>query len=268
MNEAETFFAPIVAMQNTGNLVSHNADFTEMAWTVKQAQSASGIAARDDLRWLAAWIREHVASVREEIQQFRAHRHQDSVTLARRCFLFSIVSPQCNFEENVIATRQLMDNWDQLTSIEAIKQCLIVPYKGTGKLRIVNLGPTKAQRILEAMPWLRSLTPDNLETAFSYESIRAQKGIADKAASMTRALFDDASEVFTLDTWMLRITLALNGQDIRATIATKAAGYKITASDWLAWIKRHLPDLTPFEVQWTLWNGCFGQHKNHLGILA
>lgn len=251
---------------NPSGTPRENYGFVEVNWNAKTAEQNLSIA-NDEL---AGWVRANVASVRTELDAFANARKSSPTEHAIRCFIFSIISPQCNFAENVLATQNIMANYDKLTDIDAIVDCLTVPFHGEegGTSRLVNLGLGKAKYIYDALPWLDRLNDDNLGELFTWDFIHEHKGFGEKTTSMALALFDERSDVFTLDTWMLRLTLALNGHEPRAIVRTTSKGYKVTEAAWLAWCKQALSDLSPFEIQWTLWNGCFGHHVSHLGIIG
>lgn len=258
-----TALETVQALQNPNGNPALNGGFRELNWNRKVAEANSFFPTE-----FADVVRANCASVRNELEAFRAAKESSPTEHAIRCFLFAIVSPQCNFSENVVATQKLIDNYSYLDDYSVLLDCLTVPFHGEGTPRLVNLGVGKAAYIAAAMPFLDSLNDDNLAELFTFENIHAHKGMGDKTASMCMALFDEQSEVFTLDQWMLRLTLALNGNDPRATIRTTAKGYHATKDKWLTFCKEHLSDLSPFVTQWTSWNLCFGNHVSHLGILG
>jgi len=250
-------FAPLVALQNKNN------GYKEIKWTFKQAKSVYGISTRD-LPELVEFVKDNSEPVRAEITALQEYKSQYPLDYARRCFLFALISPQCNFTENVLALSQIMENWDRLDDPETITRSLTVPYKGKGKLRLVNLGHTKARNIRKALGWLRG----NPHKTFTYETLASFKGMGSKTIAMALALWDDTLPVFTLDSWMLRLILNIQGHSPQVTVSTTEPGYRLTEGDMIAWCTRCVPDLSYFTIQWTLWNGCFGEHKSHLGIIG
>lgn len=251
-------------LQNPTGTPRDNYGYRSVNWNVKTATEHYSLW---DQR-LADIVKEYSSSVLAELEAFDKARAASPTEHAIRCFVFAILSPQSNFAENVYATQNIMRDYDKLATVTDVYECLEVPFHGDGSPRLLNLGAGKSRYLFAALPWLDRLTDDNIDEMFSYERIIEHKGMGEKTTAMALALFNQHSKVFTLDTWMLRLTIALTGGDSRAIIRTTTAGYKLTEGAWLAFSEMYLPQYSPFLVQWTLWNLCFGKHASHLGILA
>ena len=144
-----------------------------------------------------------------------------------------------------------------------------MPYRGTGSPRFVNLGNAKAAAIQSALPWLDALTRETADDRMSYDNLIGIKGMGPKTSCMAAALYDERAEVFTLDAWMLRLTIALTSDDSpRVTCNPTTKGYDVTRADWLRWHAAFAADVSPFQAQWSLWNAAFGHHVSHLAIVA
>jgi len=255
------------SLYNLSSLVSNgprdNVGFTDVKLNRKTALHYYGIAAEDRPE-LAAFVRDNCDSVADEITVFRAAKRKDPVGYARRILTFAILSAQVNFEENVYCLRSVMTDFDRMTDAGSIRPYLRAPYKGVGKMRNINGYKDKAQYLAEALPFLRGIRPDDM----TLERIANLRGVGPKVAAFTMALWDDRAPVFTLDVWMYRLTAAILGKPTRVKVSAPRLAYDLNEGDWLAWCERQLPDYSPFLIQWTLWNGCFGEHKSHLGILG
>lgn len=258
-------FSRVQSLVNPTGTVAENYGYQNLNWNHRVATQNLQIANEE----LATWIRANSKNVREELDVFTASRKTSPTEHAVRCFVFSILSPQTNFRENVLATQNIMRNYDKLVDTTAVLDCLEVPFHGEGTPRLLNLGLSKAAYLWQALPWLDRLNDDNLGELFTKDVLLSQKGMGDKTTRMALALFDEQNEVFTLDQWQLRLTMALNGaENVRYKIVPTKKGYETTERAWLDFCKKYLSDMSFFEVQFTTWCGCFGAHVPHTGILS
>jgi hypothetical protein len=136
--------------------------------------------------------------------------------------------------------------------------------KKNGRLGLFNGWKTKARTIHAALPFIQGLTPDQM----TRENLLALRGMAGKTSAMALALWDEDSDVFTLDIWMFRLTRTIVGDDVAVKFSAGSLNaYTILESFWVAWAKTL--DVSIFEVQWTLWNCAgFGEHVSHLPIFG
>lgn len=260
------------SLQNPTNAPSFNGGFVSINWSLREAKESYGRI--DSTGELARLVHENVSPVRQEIDWMRISRLSDPVKHARKAIIFAILSPQTDFAENVIAARQVYDvlntfSFDRsLIHRDDVLEALYVPHAGTGEIKPINFQLNKADYVWRLIPWLHAITLASIANIMQFEVLCKFKGMGLKTTSMALALYDDTLPVFTLDTWMLRLTASMAGRNPRAKFRTTEPGYRLTEGDWLAWARINCPDLTPFEVQWTVWDLTFGSHVSHVDIFA
>lgn len=256
-------FAELVAMSNK-NTPKENGGFTDVSLTRKESAKYVGVSTYARSEELAQWVKDNCTEVKAELYDFQVYKYRNPIDFARRVVVMAILSAQVNFEENLYVMRQVMNHFDDLVDETDIESYLVAPYRGHGNMRKINGYRTKAKYLAEALPWLRTITPDDM----TLESVRSLKGVGPKIAAFSMALWDASLPVFTIDAWMVRVSAVLSGQNPRINPTLSEHGYSLIEGDWLAWCRTWLPNLPPFLVQWTVWNGCFGTHKSHLGIIS
>lgn len=248
-----------------------NAGSVEVNVTRKTAASFCFDQSRPDNDSLAQWVRDNCGPVEDEVSQLARAKGQDPINYARRVTIMALLSAQVNFAENLYCTRRIIQLYaaicdmadDPDRCLAFVESLLSAPYKGHGKTRKINGYRTKARNIVKALPFLCTLTPEQM----TLENLNRLSGVGPKVAAFTVALWDASAPVFTLDVWMLRLTASLLGMDVRFKASLTPEGYALVEGSWLAWQRRHLPDLPPFVVQWSIWNGVFGYHRSHLDII-
>jgi endonuclease III len=262
-------------MANRGNNPRSNGGFTDVKITRNNAVEYWGIADKDRIG-LMLWVMENSEPVLDEVRALREYREAQPTDYARRIVIMAMLSAQTDFAENLYCMRRIVEEFSVVCQMnnapyytgadlaEKVATLLIAPYRGTGNMRRINFYKTKAANIVKMLPWLCQLTPDQM----TLENLNRLPGVGPKVAAFTMALWNPRSPVFTLDAWMMRLTASILGKDARIKPAFTAEGYALVEGDWLAWCHRVLPDMAPFVIQWTLWNGCFGYHRSHLDIIA
>jgi endonuclease III len=240
-----------------------NGACTDYSLGVKAARALVDRLASVDLSALAAMTYANAESVRAELDTMAARKNADPVYHAQCCVVFALISPQMDFGQNVELTRRVMDNLPRLDTLYSVGRAMKITKKD-GTLGLFNGWKTKARTIHAALPFIQGLTPADM----TRENLLALRGMAGKTSAMALALWDERSDVFTLDIWMFRLTREILGDDVAVKFSAGSLNaYKILESFWVAWAKTLGASI--FEVQWTLWNCAgFGEHVSHLPIFG
>lgn len=230
---------------------------------VKAARSLVDRLASVDMSDIASLMHANADSVRAELDIMSTHKAVDPNYHAQCCVVFALISPEMRFAHNVELTRRVMSALPRLDTLYSVGRVMKITKKN-GRLGLFNGWKTKARTIHAALPFIQGLTPEHM----TRENLLALRGMAGKTSAMALALWDEASDVFTLDVWMFRLTRTIVGDDVAVKFnAGSLNAYKILESFWVAWAKSL--DVSIFAVQWTLWNCAgFGEHVSHLPIFG
>jgi endonuclease III len=214
---------------------------------------------------LSALVRENAAPVLAELTRMQSMRLDNPTLYARHCVLFAILSPQLAFNFNVELAANIAPIIDNLQTVGDVEDVMRVTLK-SGESGRFMYWRNKAQAVFAALPLLQSITADDM----TFDRLITLRGMGAKTSSMAVALWDCYAPVFTLDVWMMRLSLYAAGEDatVNPTFTSDAA-YQILSEAWQVWASVELPELPVFAVQWTLWNlAGFGFHVSHLPIFG
>jgi hypothetical protein len=250
-------------MVNSNRNPRGNVGFIDLKWTGKHAREVEGFTCNDHMAELAAFVRANKGPVEAEIERLMAFKRMDPYSYAQAITLFGLLSPSTDFDENIEAAQKIFKHLYEIEDAGDIPPLLEVHRWGDGRVAPINYWQTKALAIWRALPFLREIEPERM----TLDRIKDIWGAGPKVAAFITALWDPTTQVFTLDSWMARLTHKLKGLYERIKAAFSWPGYRLTEAEWLAWRREALPDVAPFTAQWTLWDGVRGWHESHLGIL-
>lgn len=203
---------------------------------------------------MVAATNNHAAAI---LQELDAMSHVDSVSRARHALVFSIVSPRCPFSKNVAVTPVIVR-----MMIDGVRDASAF----TSTLSAFGIGLQNAKGLSLAQVAEQIATMD--AATIDRTMLLAMRGVSLKVSAMTLALFDAASDVYTLDVHMIRGIARLAGfAELPNTITDSAY---IRLERFMIDLSRELfPQLPVFVTQWAMWNDFkSGQHESHAAIFG